>query len=428
MLELAQNVAECRREISGRAITMWHRRQKVTGAGGKGVCGKRSSLVVLIIGCAEVRVFYPTDDLRIKWTKVLLPPVFLEEALPISERASAVIHKFREEICDILDGRGERLLVVVGPCSIHDVAAARDYARLLKGTSDRLSDDLFVVMRVYFEKPRTTIGWKGFINDPGHDESFRINDGLELARSLLLDLVEMNLPAATEFLDMVTPQYVAGLISWGAIGARTTESPLHRQLVSGLSCPVGFKNDTSGDVQVAIEAVHSAAHSHCFLGHTKHGHSAIFATEGNPDCHVILRGGRNRVNYTCQDVSEVCAGLRQAGLRPRVMIDCSHGNCNRSHTRQAEVCREVAAQIGSGDQCICGVMIESNLVAGAQRLMPGRKLVYGQSITDPCIGWEETLELLCEFGDAVRTRRHAGREKRAVSIVDRGEQSTVNRA
>src|ERR1700726_3820295 len=269
-------------------------------------------------------MLYPTDDLRIRSTKVVLPPVFLEEELPTTEQASATVFQAREEICNILAGSDRRLLVVVGPCSIHDPKAAREYAGLLKGAIAEFSSELRIVMRVYFEKPRTTIGWKGLINDPHLDQSFKINDGLRLARRLLLDLAEMGVPAGTEFLDMISPQYVAGLVSWGAIGARTTESQVHRQLVSGLSCPVGFKNATSGDVQIAIEAVLSAARPPTFLGHTKDGQSGIFVTTGNPDCHVILRGGKKRVNYAAESVAQVCGQLEDAGLAPQVMIDCSH--------------------------------------------------------------------------------------------------------
>lgn len=349
-------------------------------------------------------MFYPTDDLRIKWTKVVLPPVFLEEELPTTEQAAATVFHARQQICDILRGDDRRLLVVVGPCSIHDTRAAREYGALLKKAIGELSPELCLVMRVYFEKPRTTVGWKGLINDPYLDQSYKINDGLRMARHLLLDLAEMGVPAGTEFLDMVTPQYTAGLVSWGAIGARTTESQVHRQLVSGVSCPVGFKNATSGDAQIAIEAVVSAARPHTFLGHTKHGQSAIFVTTGNPDCHVILRGGRNMVNYDAASVANVCRMLHEAGLPPRIMIDCSHANSNKNHVQQAGVCRDVAQQVSHGEQRIIGVMLESNLVAGTQRLVPGQPLVYGQSITDACMAWDETLVLLTELAAAVRAR------------------------
>ena len=347
---------------------------------------------------------YRTDDLRIRWTRVVLPPVFLEEELPVTETAAATVHDARTAICDILAGRDPRLLVVVGPCSIHDVKAAREYAQRLKEVAPEFARELLLVMRVYFEKPRTTVGWKGLINDPHLDQSYKINDGLRLARHLLLDLAEMGVPAGTEFLDVMTPQYLVSLVSWGAIGARTTESQVHRQLVSGLSCPVGFKNATSGDVQIAIEAVMSAAHPHTFLGHTKSGQSAIFVTTGNPDCHVILRGGRKSVNYDAPSVANVATQLQQAGLQPRIMIDCSHANSHKDYKRQGAVCRDVAAQLRNGDQHIMGIMLESNLVEGAQKLVEDSPLTYGQSITDACIGWDETHELLGELASAARVK------------------------
>ena len=345
------------------------------------------------------------EDVRIQWTKVVLPPVFLEEELPISEAAVATIFNARLDISRILGQRNPRLLVLVGPCSIHDTRAAREYATLLRSAVTEFSADLHIVMRVYFEKPRTTIGWKGLINDPYLDQSYKINDGLRLARHLLLDLAEMGVPTGTEFLDMISPQYVAGLVSWGAIGARTTESQVHRQLVSGVSCPVGFKNATSGDVQVAIDAILSAAHSHTFLGHTKHGQSAIFVTTGNSDCHIILRGGRTSVNYTAESVAQTTMQMEKAGVKPRIMIDCSHANSNKDYKRQGLVCRDVASQVAAGNRNIIGVMLESNLVAGAQRLVPGQPLVYGQSITDGCMDWAETYTLLGELANAARCRR-----------------------
>jgi 3-deoxy-7-phosphoheptulonate synthase len=350
-------------------------------------------------------MLYTTDDLRIKWTKVVLPPVFLEEELPETENASSTVFHAREEISNILAGKDRRLIVVVGPCSIHDTKAAREYAALLKGAIAELSRDLCIVMRVYFEKPRTTVGWKGLLNDPYLDQSYKINDGLRLARHLLIDLAEMGVPAGTEFLDMITPQYVASLVSWGAIGARTTESQVHRQLVSGLSCPVGFKNATSGDAQIAVEAVLSAAQPHTFLGCTKTGQTAIFVTTGNPDCHVILRGGKGTVNYGSDAVNNVCRQLQDAGLPPRVMVDCSHANSSKDYAKQSAVCQEVAQQIAKGDQRIIGVMLESNLVAGAQKLVPGKPLVYGQSITDACLGWPDTLPLLRDLAAAVHSAR-----------------------
>jgi 3-deoxy-7-phosphoheptulonate synthase len=353
-------------------------------------------------------MFHNTEDIRIQWTKVVLPPVFIEEERPVSDAASATIFDARNEISAILNGQDSRLLVLAGPCSIHDTKAACEYAALLQGAIQEFSADLRIVMRVYFEKPRTTIGWKGLINDPYLDQSYKINDGLRMARRLLLDLAEMGVPTGTEFLDMISAQYIAGLVSWGAIGARTTESQLHRQLVSGLSCPVGFKNGTSGSIQIAIDAILSAAHSHTFLGHTKHGQSAIFATTGNPDCHMILRGGRKTVNYTAESVAETEAAMKKAKVKPRIMIDFSHANSAKDYRRQSLVCHDVAAQVAAGNRNILGVMIESNLVAGAQsldKLAEGQPLVYGQSITDGCIDWPETHKLLAELAAAVRARR-----------------------
>jgi 3-deoxy-7-phosphoheptulonate synthase len=350
-------------------------------------------------------MFYATDDLRIKWTKVVLPPVFLEEELPTTDAASATVFQTRNAICNVLAGQDKRLVVVVGPCSIHDPKAAREYANRLKQVLAEVSNELILVMRVYFEKPRTTIGWKGLINDPHLDESYKINDGLRLARHLLLDLAEMGVPAGTEFLDMISPQYVAALVSWGAIGARTTESQIHRELVSGLSCPVGFKNATSGDVQIAIEAMLSSAHPHNFLGVSKYGQSAIFVTSGNPDTHVILRGGSKMVNYTAEAVAEVCAKLEKSNQKPQVMIDCSHANSQKDYTRQGAVCRDVAAQVANGEKRIIGLMIESSLVEGSQQLKKGKPLTYGQSITDPCIGWDETHGLLRALAAAVKAGR-----------------------
>src|ERR1700761_3022380 len=316
-------------------------------------------------------MLYRINDLRIKATKVVLPPVFLEEELPVTEAASSTVFQARNEITNILNGEDPRLLVVVGPCSIHDTKAAREYAGLLKGAIAEFSNELRIVMRVYFEKPRTTLGWKGLINDPHLDESFRINDGLRMARHLLLDLAEMGVPAGTEFLDMISPQYVAEVVSWGAIGARTTESQVHRQLSSGLSCPVGFKNGPSGNVQIAIEAIVSAGHPHTFLGHSKNGQSAILFTGGNPDCHIILRGGRQTTNYDAASVASTAEQMEKAGVKPRIMIDCSHANSGKDYKKQGAVCRNVAEQIAGGDRRIMGVMLESNLVAGSQNLQNG---------------------------------------------------------
>lgn len=354
---------------------------------------------------------YATDDLRLKNIRVVIPPALLAEELPRTAKASATVHDTRARISDILHGRDDRILVVVGPCSIHDPGAAREYGARLRSLVEQYANDLIIVMRVYFEKPRTTAGWKGLINDPGLDQSFRINDGLRIARQLLLDLAEMGVPAGTEILDVMTPQYLADLVSWGAIGARTTESQIHRQLVSGLSCPVGFKNGTSGDTDIAVHAVLSAAQSHSFLGQAKTGLSAIFVTTGNSDCHVILRGGRTSPNYTPDWVAKVGGCLETAGLEPRMMIDCSHANSGKDHTKQPRVCHAVASQIEAGEERIMGVMLESNLVAGAQQLGPRDQLVYGQSITDSCIGWEETLTLLHKLSQAASLRRSFRKSK-----------------
>jgi 3-deoxy-7-phosphoheptulonate synthase len=348
---------------------------------------------------------FPTNNLRIKSSRIVLPPIFLEEELPVTDNASRTVFEARRQIVDILNKSDDRLVVVVGPCSIHDPVAAREYAALLKDAIAELSSDLMIVMRVYFEKPRTTLGWKGLINDPYFDESFRISDGLRIARRLLLDFAEMGVPAGTEFLDMISPQYVSDLVSWGAIGARTTESQVHRQLASGLSCPVGFKNGTSGNVQIAIEAILSASHPHTFLGTSETGQSAILLTSGNPDCHIILRGGRQVTNYDAASVASTIEQMEKTGVKPRIMIDFSHANSGKDHRRQGLVCRAVSEQITSGERRIIGVMIESNLVAGSQALVNGKQLVYGQSITDACIDWNETHTLLRELATAVQARR-----------------------
>ena len=317
---------------------------------------------------------------------------------------SGLSDRFRDPQCNlrVLAGVDKRLVVVVGPCSIHDTKAAREYAGRLKKVIAEFGNELVIVMRVYFEKPRTTIGWKGLINDPYLDSSYKINDGLRMARRLLLDLAEMGVPAGTEFLDMISPQYVAALMSWGAIGARTTESQIHRQLVSGFSCPVGFKNATSGDVQIAIEAMLSAAASAHVPRALEVWTVGDFVTSGNPDTHVILRGGNKMVNYTAEAVAEVCARLEKSKQKPQVMIDCSHANSQKDHTRQGAVCRDVAGQVARGEKRIIGLMVESSLVAGAQKLVKGKPLTYGQSITDACIGWDETAGLLKELAAAVK--------------------------
>ncbi len=347
---------------------------------------------------------YKTDDLRIHSTQEVVPPAALHQAYPVSERASRVVYEARSAIHAVLEETDDRMVVITGPCSIHDPIAAREYARRLKEYIESLREDLIIVMRVYFEKPRTTVGWKGLINDPYLDRSFRINDGLSIARSLLLDLAEQGVPAGTEYLDLISPQYVADLISWGAIGARTTESQAHRELASGLSCPVGFKNGTNGDLQIAMDAICSASHPHAFMSVTKEGHSAIFSTAGNNDCHIILRGGRDP-NYDVASVRSASEGLRKAELPVRIMIDCSHANSAKQPERQMDVCRDVARQVAEGDRGIFGVMLESHLVAGRQNAIVGRPLVYGQSITDACLAWEDTAMLLKELATAVRQRR-----------------------
>jgi 3-deoxy-7-phosphoheptulonate synthase len=347
---------------------------------------------------------YQTDDLRIKEIKELLSPSHVLGEFPITERAARTVYETRQMIHRILHGADDRLLVIMGPCSIHDVKAAKEYAAKLKEANDRLAADLLVVMRVYFEKPRTTIGWKGLINDPNLDGTFRINDGLRIGRKLLLDLNESGMPAGSELLDMITPQYIADLISWGAIGARTTESQVHRELASGLSCPVGFKNGTDGNVRIAIDAIRAAQAPHHFLSVTKDGTTAIVSTAGNEDCHVILRGGR-RPNYDAANVDAAGKSLAEAGIPARLMIDFSHGNSAKEPEKQIDVGREVAAQIAGGDGRIFGVMVESHLKAGRQDLIPGKELVYGQSVTDACIGWENSRALLDTLADAVRQRR-----------------------
>lgn len=347
---------------------------------------------------------YKTDDLRISGLQEVIPPEELHKEYPLSDKATDTIYHTRQTIHEILQGENDRLLVIVGPCSIHDPKAAREYAERLKALKDELADDLCIVMRVYFEKPRTTVGWKGLINDPHLDDSFNINHGLRVARSLLLDVAEMGVPAGTEFLDLISPQYIADLVSWGAIGARTTESQGHRELASGLSCPVGFKNGTDGGLKIAIDAIQSASRPHVFMSLTKQGHSAIFSTTGNDDCHIILRGGK-QPNYDAASVAEASKQLEASAQRARLMIDCSHANSGKSHDKQVDVCRDVAGQISSGDERIFGVMLESHLVAGRQDVEDNQDLVYGQSITDACMGWPETEDLLRELAKAVQQRR-----------------------
>ena len=347
-----------------------------------------------------------TDDVRIREIKELAPPSHLLRELPCTERAAEVTYQARQAIHRILHGMDDRLLVVVGPCSIHDVDAAMEYANRLAPHRERLRDDLEIVMRVYFEKPRTTVGWKGLINDPGLDNSFQINRGLRLARELLLKVNELGLPAGSEFLDMITPQYLADLIAWGAIGARTTESQVHRELASGLSCPVGFKNGTDGSLRIAFDAIKAASQPHHFLSVTKGGHSAIVSTNGNEDCHVILRGGR-APNYDSAAVDAACQEAAAAAMACRLMIDASHGNSQKKPENQIPVLRNIGEQLAAGDTRIFGVMVESHLVAGRQDLVVGKPLTHGQSITDGCIGWEETLGCLEHLAQSVRDRRLA---------------------
>ncbi len=345
-----------------------------------------------------------TDDVRVTAIRELITPEELVRALPMSDVAATNVYETRQAIHRMLHGSDDRLLVVIGPCSIHDVKAAKEYASYLKEARARHARELLVVMRVYFEKPRTTVGWKGLINDPNLDGSFAIDDGLRVARGLLLHLANDGVPAGCEFLDMITPQYIADLVSWGAIGARTTESQIHRELASGLSCPVGFKNGTDGNVRIAVDALRAAHSPHHFLSVTKGGHSAIVSTAGNEDCHVILRGGK-QPNYDADSVEATARELAAAGLPARIMIDFSHSNSSKQHERQLDVGRCVAEQITSGEGRIFGVMVESHLQAGRQDLIPGRDLVYGMSITDACIGWDESVGLLEMLAAAVGQRR-----------------------
>ena len=348
-----------------------------------------------------------TDDIRIREIKELSPPAHIMRELPCTSDVAQTVHGARQAVHQILHGADDRLVVVVGPCSIHDPEAGLEYARRLVSERERYHDTLEIIMRVYFEKPRTTVGWKGLINDPGLDGSFNINRGLRVARELLLEINQLGLPAGCEFLDMITPQYIADLVSWGAIGARTTESQVHRELASGLSCPVGFKNGTDGNIRIAIDAIKAASQPHHFLSVTKGGHSAIVSTAGNPDCHVILRGGK-APNYDAASVAEACQGLAAAGLPQRLMVDASHANSNKDYRRQPEVLDNVAEQMTAGAASLCGVMIESHLVAGRQDLVEGQPLVYGQSITDGCIDWDTTMQSLARLSDAVLARRKMG--------------------
>jgi 3-deoxy-7-phosphoheptulonate synthase len=355
-------------------------------------------------------VLSTTDDLRISEIKELCTPQDVVREIPRTLTATRVVMAARNAIHAILQGTDDRLLVVVGPCSVHDPAAALDYAERLADLREKLSDRLEIVMRVYFEKPRTTVGWKGLINDPDLDGSFDINRGLRLARSVLSAVNNLGVPSGTEFLDMTTPQYIADLVAWAAIGARTTESQIHRELASGLSCPIGFKNGTDGNVRIAAEAVKSASYPHHFMAVTKGGRSAIAATTGNDDCHIILRGG-SRPNYDAASVDAAAAELARAGVTSRMMVDTSHANSGKNPENQPLVLADIARQLSAGEQRIFGVMIESNLVAGRQDIMPGKALTYGQSITDGCIDWNTTVPALNLLADAVEARRHVARRK-----------------
>ena len=352
---------------------------------------------------------YETKDLRIKDVKEVLTPEELMSNLPMSEHATQVVHEARQGVYDVLDGKDDRLVVIIGPCSIHDTKAALEYANRLKPLMEELKDDLLIIMRVYFEKPRTTVGWKGLINDPDLDESFHINKGVRMARELLLNLAEMNIPAGHEYLDLISPQYISDLVSWGAIGARTTESQGHRELASGLSCPVGFKNGTDGRIQIAIDAIGAAKNSHSFMSLTLKWHSAIFVTTGNPYSHVILRGG-SRPNYDRESVNEAAESLEKSGLHSSIMVDCSHANSQKKYEKQVDVCRDIAHQLRTGQNNIFGVMVESHLVEGRQNYVEGGELTYGQSITDACIGWDASDMLLRELAEAVRDKRKAAKQ------------------
>jgi len=349
-------------------------------------------------------VSYNTDDLRIREIKELSPPAHVMREFPATPATSELVHGTRQALHRILHGMDDRLIVIIGPCSIHDPEAALDYARRLKAQRARFQGELEIVMRVYFEKPRTIVGWKGLINDPGLDGSFDINRGVRVARSLLLDINELGLPAGCEYLDMISPQYIADLVSWGAIGARTTESQVHRELASGLSCPVGFKNGTDGNVRIAVEAIKASSNPHHFLSVTKGGHSAIVSTQGNEDCHVILRGGKTP-NYDAASVEATCQDIGKLGLAQRVMIDASHANSGKKPENQPLVIDDIASQMEAGDSRIIGVMVESHLEAGRQDHVPGQALKYGQSITDGCIGWDDSVRVLERLATAVQERR-----------------------
>lgn len=347
---------------------------------------------------------YNTDDLRIREIKELSPPAHVMREFPCTADIASTVYQARQAVHDVLHGKDDRLVVVIGPCSIHNPEAARDYASRLQAQRERFRDDLEIIMRVYFEKPRTTVGWKGLINDPGLDGSFNINQGLRTARELLIDVNALGMPAGCEYLDMITPQYIADLVSWGAIGARTTESQVHRELASGLSCPVGFKNGTGGSIQIAVDAIKAASQPHHFLSVTKGGHSAIVSTQGNRDCHLILRGGK-QPNYQAEHIQAAAQALEASGSPVRIMVDVSHANSSKDYRNQPVVLEDICTQIESGDERVFGVMIESNLVGGRQDLIAGQPLVYGQSITDGCIDWDTSVRALERLASAARTRR-----------------------
>jgi 3-deoxy-7-phosphoheptulonate synthase len=349
-----------------------------------------------------------TSNLRIERIRPLLPPAILVEQLPLSTSGATFVHDTRRDLQRILTGTDDRLVVVVGPCSVHDVEQGLEYARLLKPVADELARDLQIVMRVYFEKPRTTVGWKGLINDPNLDGTYSVNEGLSLARKLLLDVIDLGLPAGCEFLDPITPQFIADLVTWGAIGARTTESQVHRNLTSGLSMPVGFKNGTGGDIQIAVDAMNAAAHPHQFMSVTEQGVAAIVVTRGNLDTHVILRGGATGPNFDAESVEKSLADLARNGMPQRVMVDASHGNSFKDYRKQPDVVAAVAEQVAAGQRGIIGVMLESFVVDGAQKFTNKGDLVRGQSITDSCMGWEMTVPVLHQLAAAVRSRRSVG--------------------
>ncbi len=347
-------------------------------------------------------MFWVTDDVRIQALKPLVPPAILMEELPLTDKASETVSKARRETAACIHGKDKRLVVIAGPCSIHDPVAAKEYAEKLKEQADRFSDELLIIMRVYFEKPRTSIGWKGLINDPFIDGTFQINKGLHIARELLVYLADMGLPAGCEFLDTIMPQFIADLVSWGAIGARTTESQVHRELASGMSCPIGFKNATNGNIQIAADAIEAAKYPHHFLSVTKQSVAAIVATKGNNNCHVILRGSDSGPNYDSESIQNTVSQLQKQNHPERVMIDCSHGNSRKKPENQPKVASEIAAMLATGNSPIFGVMLESNLIAGNQKVIPGKELTYGQSITDGCINWDDTVTTLETLAAAIK--------------------------